>query len=1539
MAKTPFPVGPTGGFGPPTSRTFTQKPLFMSPVGMMPEQEKLLSGRAAVTPGEVTTEEMKIPMTDTQLLGMGQATDRYVGIDWQKTSPGLSLTDVLPLDDEGYRATFMGLDEVENAQGEVFPLDGLDYAQRLSVADRFGAVAFAKYNEAGERVTDRIPWENIITSMTKFPEEINVGNISTDITNMTLEEYERIVLANRAFTTLATPDPNLGKVIHAQYLNEVLIRNGIDERGRALIIHDQLKTPEGDELVRLATGAMDVIGRGVIESALWGVGETADIIGGIMGVNMSDSIADYKTRQGVVDSWWKPLAYDVQEEFAQQNIVVDLATARDLAATQTGFLPFAAQLTIEFLAPSKAALKKRGVTAAKDLRLFNVYARDARRQNPNLTPDQLAEGFIQERASNGFLRVIPGLDSTFVKNRRAAAYADRLTTAFQFSDTTLPVAQRAEVAQTTQYLGGLLTRRDELNKVVDTDGISPRLTRQLDKVNEDIAEAQYRLLTVERRSSIPKYVRDMNMQDTYLIAGAATVGHFFNELEGYDRDIGTMAGLVAGITASVVRGNTSEALSFIRQRLPMSQQGRLEFIAKEMSRANPEIRQAIEYNAIKIAEYQDTLIAAGVDPDVLKVTLPIITDIVTLRHFESTISQVVSAKGIMSSEQTKNIQEMYSLNQRLNGELNKILAKFEATTEPEKQFFDMIDYFLKETGDARKRLDGTLTSFNKQGVGHYTGGLNGNRSIITSDTSPLGMDSAEEFQTFPQAMDSLNSQNLINHNALPDDGFRGIITESEEFVNTEITTAANAMTDRIGNRDAAKRDINAEGSLDIAVDTTPGGLFSMHLEATHSNAKAIASRPYKYLDDVDDPETATKYYALGSEVQGVPKVDTRDVFKQLFEVDVPGVGPLTQIRKQDVSPGDLATIDKTIVELTDSFFATIAQQRGQSKADLLKDLRAKAEDAGIAFPAGRKPQAIIADYLVSDAADNDIYLPLFEMSPGQLRELDMAVTGLTFKYKDRGGVIEKLTTVDDLLQTKFDMFELDGVPLEQLQVRNEAGDLVGLKDYLDNAGEGWKEFKANWYDPNEGAVVSELMSWGKRRRTEVTADNPGGVRYNKPVAEFLKMDMLIDENKSNRLMLSIGRTLGQPVGNKGYRLIEGATNTNTAQAYIRAFVGEEISKMVQNGTATADNIRDLAQKIENNITMIDANGAEKPLISVMRVVDDTLGDYRGSVPKELADAAEQAVTREIKIALKQASKPATDRLERMDEALTTFNAISGTNASRDNVGKLLIGSGRNGYNRFKKALSLLEDDSGNLRYTPDQVDQIISDLYLLDARTALFVPTGKKIVKKVTNENGERVISEVPELSDNPMALQMFLGQTPEQRALVKEIIGEDRFKVWEAMAGFLTELRNNPVGNTGIIMKGAPRALSVESYISRLYAINRGVVRPQYVGTEALLQSLRHKNFEFLTACLTDPELGELFLEMVRLGKPLDPKRDARFKELTIQAYAVQTQMHGAEKKDVVDVAGRKFTVYATPAQKARMGYTPEATNLFLPDVDASTP
>ena len=60
---------------------------------------------------------------------------------------------------------------------------------------------------------------------------------------------------------------------------------------------------------------------------------------------------------------------------------------------------------------------------------------------------------------------------------------------------------------------------------------------------------------------------------------------------------------------------------------------------------------------------------------------------------------------------------------------------------------------------------------------------------------------------------------------------------------------------------------------------------------------------------------------------------------------------------------------------------------------------------------------------------------------------------------------------------------------------------------------------------------------------------------------------------------------------------------------------------------------------------------------------------------------------------------------------------------------------------------------------------------------------------------------------------------------------------------------------------------MSVESYISRLYSISRGIISPKYVATEVALLSLRMKKVQILGRMLSDPKVTEAFIQVLESG------------------------------------------------------------------------
>ena len=79
----------------------------------------------------------------------------------------------------------------------------------------------------------------------------------------------------------------------------------------------------------------------------------------------------------------------------------------------------------------------------------------------------------------------------------------------------------------------------------------------------------------------------------------------------------------------------------------------------------------------------------------------------------------------------------------------------------------------------------------------------------------------------------------------------------------------------------------------------------------------------------------------------------------------------------------------------------------------------------------------------------------------------------------------------------------------------------------------------------------------------------------------------------------------------------------------------------------------------------------------------------------------------------------------------------------------------------------------------------------------------------------------------------------------------------------------------------GIPRAMSVESWISRFYSINRDIISPKYVATESILQKMRIGDFSLLMETITNPELSKLIIKSLETGKKLNPLDQARFLEL----------------------------------------------------------
>ena len=103
------------------------------------------------------------------------------------------------------------------------------------------------------------------------------------------------------------------------------------------------------------------------------------------------------------------------------------------------------------------------------------------------------------------------------------------------------------------------------------------------------------------------------------------------------------------------------------------------------------------------------------------------------------------------------------------------------------------------------------------------------------------------------------------------------------------------------------------------------------------------------------------------------------------------------------------------------------------------------------------------------------------------------------------------------------------------------------------------------------------------------------------------------------------------------------------------------------------------------------------------------------------------------------------------------------------------------------------------------------------------------------------------------------------------------------------------------VSFRGRPTGMSVESYISRFYSINRGVVSARYVGTEAIVQVFRKNKHRLLEQMITNPKVAEAMAELMSTPSDLSETRiraiDALLMATAVQVQAQQNQLSDDQK------------------------------------------
>jgi hypothetical protein len=1524
------------GVGAPGSPTSYTAPMSRpEPVERFPSLEKVVAAGFETPKFDVTREPFA--------MGIELKTDvQPIYKDPRKISPNVTLQQVMNFDNDRVVENFEKAMGVRNAQGEeLLFTEGMDYAQRLEVANRFGTTKIID-DEGG--LFD-VPWDNLIYEQTRLPDpdqllefDVQTGEVefvdgkatpvtefkrirARDMTEEDMDLYREAAM----LTSLNFVDPEIGKPLFADLMNKRLIKAGIeDARTRADIIDYAVSSPGMGDIEKIASMVGENAIKFPFQMALWGVGELIDAADNLS-LDFEDTDLGYfdirqsERRQAIMDTYWEPLSHRMIATMAQRGTKISLADAEEYIYTMTGLAPRVAKVAGEIMIPTRAASALTALRSKKEVARFKEFYAEQVSKGTKRNFNELLEDYKYIRSG-----AEAGAEPNWLNKIIASSVGSRVTKGLQVEDAAMQVGQRAEVVSAANYLSRLKNQRASYFSGVKKRGGTPdaKDTQELARLDLDINNATLELQAISRISSTPKFIRDAKVTDMYLVVGAGTAGHIFqqrDETYGITGDpmMGELIGLGGGLLLGLAKGSVPAAYAALQKTAAYKKFGgkkaHVKFLAENISTYSPEMQEGIIQRAEYLDEIYDVLVAEGLDPDLLAQGFGAMTNLVTVKALEDLSRSKVSVKQI-GSLATKELEQALNAQRTLVAELRGVLQGIEGGVgdTPKGDFFRLVQRSIEVGQESIDQLANDLTVIEKRGVQYYVDLIDGNSQKFGQQLGP------DTVRSFDDAMGRLQDQQLINAADLPKMEFDKVANDTRDNVAAVVTKHADTLRSELASEAQAKKavteavgpTVTAAGrrnAADIVNFDEPGSLLAALLESGHAADKVKAQRMYGVLDGGNYVDEA------GNALDGAVSVNISDVFDSIF-TGLPDL-PLPKITGETVRPGDLAILDQTFQTLSDPFFASLAEGTDKTVKQVVADLKKTFESQGKQFRKGVSEQTQVVQFMREAAAELDSTLDIFDMNFNQLRELDKAVRHMRFTARQSGNLerANTLQTLEELVNNKFDQFEIvdaegNRAAIDSLNVTftDDVGqtNIMPVRDALNEANREWAKFKSRWYDMDEKAQVPKWMSWGNRSNVDVSVNNPLGIRYSANPREWFNVKQVsnMDPNVQGKSWFdSLQRTLGDEVidpatGLPQYTFVEGTNMTNAVTATVKTTIADYLIS-IQGKVAPAE----LSRQVDNLnqiFVMRGADGKMKPMLDIATVIDDAIGFSRKTVGDQAFDTAMARVQSDIQTQLAKTLEPAKLAKKQKEIAVSILENYTGARIPADQIADRLIGGGELQLSTVKREIKKI------LNVSDEEVDGILADVYLDALERRAFKTTDKRVMIA----DGTNIPESIVDLNE----MQRMLGANdPETATLVKQLIGEKRYKVWDATSKLLADRQVTRQGGDFDIT-GVPRSFSMESYISRFYAINRGVISPRYVISEALLQQFRNKRYNTIRSMLSDPELGGMFLEMVRTGKPLTAKREADFYNLFVASYAKTANTIGKpEPVTMEDKYGRAFTLY----------------------------
>ena len=1088
------------------------------------------------------------------------------------------------------------------------------------------------------------------------------------------------------------------------------------------------------------------------------------------------------------------------------------------------------------------------------------------------------------------------------------------------------IAKSSEVASLLQNRKGLKNQINSLeqrrNKILKKNEQAPiaELDERIEKLRLDEEKVVSDMMKVAARSNVPRFLKEIEKVDDHMIVGAAFAGQF-GQAGNADPTMYEFTGMLAGMLYGT-RVNFSELQKFARFGGKfVTVEGRegvklAEDFGRLVNTFDPDLQKALLERGFKIGDFQDILIGKGVNPKVLEVTINQIANLQVLHLAEEGFRHMLNPKSLKNDDIIKRLQMNFSMQQKLVGELRRTMLELGGpkVENASQSFFKIVEQAVQVGGDNIKQLQSDLDVINRVGKKYYLGVVKGDAN--KNFNIPKDKDNSAEVESMDKALTNLSKQGIEKINVddikaadqqriknrkeilttVEDQGVNNLLkfkTIDQAGEEVEKVVDTKKLQPKIKGTDQPKfKQITITKTKGTPVNdgiSNPSDLFGLLVESKHKDELTKFEIKYNRISSgatLIDNATQETFKASDVSADGAVLLD--EMFK-IMKIKGGEAGDeasaflIDKLSKTNIGSGNENKIFNIIADAAETVFSREAEELGKSlkqyKIDMLADMKAK----GYKSIDGVSNNIKILDYVLENLKQNEAHFNIVPFGLNDLQKL-RSTFGMLSNNASNALVKGKFDRLDGITNTMYlngvSARKPDGsiVPVSDLSV-NIDGEVKPVLKYLTDTDSEYSRFKSQFYDKDN--YFGKIMGWNTKNGRKHVEPQRGfeiGLETKIPTNQWLNFDAILKDPKiADDIMQGLGDFLQVGQNRAGYvlRLKDAQGNINPEVSALKSVLENAYGAWLKSKQGVLDpvDIIEQSRKLENSFSIFDETlqtGDKKTTVFDWRkVVEDTNGfdetNFKKDLIKKTNEANESAVE-EILVSKKTEIGNLILNVKNVNSILQRYTA---RNINADALMDALLGGGTFRLDEIKRILKATAKGPSGKALTDKETNEIMFHVFAESMDNTIFRRTGNHALDV---ENGT-IFPEFDMDVDAMKRITGYLNKNSDRARAFREVVGEDRANLYDAVIEFVETAKGNRP--SGIALRGVPQAFALESYISRFYSIQRGVISARYVGTEAILQQYRLRGASAFRAMLTNPKAGQAFLDMIKSGKQIDPRTD----------------------------------------------------------------